>query len=70
MKWKRFHEWEETRYFYMSEEDWDAVQFQPKNDIYFRGFGVMNGHEKKPFKFIFKYNIEGTDSAEYEVDFT
>jgi hypothetical protein len=49
---------------------WDAVQFQPKNDIYFLGFGIMNHFEKKPFKLIFKYKIEGTDSPEYEVEFT
>jgi hypothetical protein len=54
----------------MSESCWDAVQFQPKNDIFFLGFGVMNQYEKKPFKLKFKYNIEGTDSAEYEAEFT
>jgi hypothetical protein len=43
---------------------------QPKFDIFLLGFGVMNQYEKKPFKLTFKYNIDGSDSDEYQVDFT
>ena len=52
----------------MSDSYWDAVMFQPKSDIFFLGFGVMNQYERKAFKVIFKYNIEGTDSQEYTVE--
>jgi hypothetical protein len=30
----------------------------------------MNQYEKKPFKVIFKWNIEGKDSDEYEASLT
>jgi hypothetical protein len=69
-KWKRFPSFEQSDYFYMSDSYWDAVMLQPKSDIFFLGFGVMNQYEKKPFKIIFKYNVEGTDSQEYEAEFT
>jgi len=52
----------------MSDNYWDAVMIQPKSDIYFLGFGMMNQYEKKPFKVIFKWNIEGRDSEEFEVN--
>ena len=69
-KWMRFPQFEQGDYFYMSDMYWDAVMVQPRSDIYFLGFGLMNQYEKKTFKVIFKYNIEGTDSAEYETEFT
>ena len=70
IKWKRFPSFESSDYFYMSSDYWDAVMFIPKHDIYFLGFGLMNQYEKKPFKIIFKYNIDGTDSEEYSADLT
>jgi hypothetical protein len=46
-KWKRFPSFEQSDYFYMSDTYWDAVMVQPKSDIYFLGFGLMNQYEKK-----------------------
>lgn len=69
-RWKRFPKVEFNSYFYMSDSYYDAVMFKPKRDIYFLGFGFLNQYEKKEFKLKFKYNIEGIDSQEYEVDMT
>ena len=54
----------------MSETYYDAVIFKPKCDVYFLGFGLLNQYEKKDFKLKFKYNIEGVESPETEVDIT
>jgi hypothetical protein len=54
----------------MSETYFDAVMFKPKCDVYILGFGSVNQYEKKPFKLKFKYNVDGADSEEKEVEIT
>ena len=69
-KWKRFPKIEVHDYFYMSDNYPDAIAFRPKKNVYFLGFGFLNQYEKKDFKIKFKYNIDGVESSEYEVDIT
>lgn len=69
-KWKRFPKSEQGDYFYMSNGYYDAVAFKPKVDVYLLGFGFMNQYEKKEFKLKFKYNVDGQDSEEKELDMT
>jgi hypothetical protein len=54
----------------MSNGYYDAVVFKPKVDVYLLGFGFMNQYEKKDFKLKFKFNVDGQDSEERELDIT
>jgi len=69
-RWRRFPKCETTDYFYMSDTYYDAVIFKPKCDVYFLGFGFLNQYEKKDFKLKFKYNADGQECAETEIDIT
>jgi hypothetical protein len=58
-RWKRFKELRTGDYFYMYNSWPDAIAFVPKRDIFFMGFAFNNHYNKKDFKLIFKYNIDG-----------
>jgi len=69
-RWKRFPKLEASDYFYMSDTYYDALIFKPKVDVHLLGFGFLNHYEKKDFKLKFKYNVDGQDSPEIELDIT
>ncbi len=68
--WKRFAKTESSDYFYMSDSYYDAVAFKPKRDVHFLGFGFMNQYEKLDFKLKFKYNVDGNECPETELNIT
>lgn len=69
-KWRRFKEIRTTDYFYMYNSWPDAIAFAPKKEIYFLGFGFTNHYSKKDFKLIYKFNIDGVETEEREIDVT
>ena len=55
-------------YFYLSENEWDAITFVPKRNVKFLGFGAMGNYHKKDMKYKIKWVIDGEESEEHTIE--
>ena len=68
-KWYRFN-WDGMRdWNYTSTNTWDAVAYKPKKPVVFRGFGIFANSNNKDFNCFVKWEVDGKESDEFEVNF-